>query len=78
MGGLLEGGGGWGWPKGMVAPPLKLLGGLAPPLPPPSSYAYGPRSDCSYNSSLIQATLPAIASAFAGGIPVFYEQTVPF
>ena len=35
MGGLLGG------PKGMLAPPLKLLGGgLAPP-GPPSSYAYG-------------------------------------
>ena len=30
MGGLLGGG-----PKGMLAPPLKLLGGLAPPLPTP-------------------------------------------
>ena len=29
----------WGGPKGMLAPPLKLLGGLAPP-GPPSSYAY--------------------------------------
>ena len=29
MGGLLGG------PKGMLAPPLKLLGGLAPPLPTP-------------------------------------------
>ena len=28
-----------GGPKGMLAPPLKLLGGLAPP-GPPSSYAY--------------------------------------
>ena len=36
VGGLLGGGGG---PKGMLAPPLKLLGGLAPP-GPPSSYAY--------------------------------------
>ena len=35
MGGLLGG------PKGMLAPPLKLLGGLVPPWPPPpSSYAY--------------------------------------
>ena len=38
VGGLLGG------PKGMLAPPLKLLGGggLAPPppWPPPSSYAY--------------------------------------
>ena len=30
VGGLLGGG-----PKGMLAPPLKLLGGLAPPLPTP-------------------------------------------
>ena len=33
----------WGGPKGMLAPPLKLLGGgPAPPPPPgpPSSYAY--------------------------------------
>ena len=32
----------WGGPKGMLAPPLKLLGGGAgPPCPPPpSSYAY--------------------------------------
>ena len=29
-----------GGPKGMLPPPLKLLGGLAPPWPPPSSYAY--------------------------------------
>ena len=36
------GGGGGGGPKGMLDPPLKLLGGLPPhPLPPPpSSYAY--------------------------------------
>ena len=40
MGGLLGGGG----PKGMLAPPLKLLGGgawplpLAPPLPTPMFY----------------------------------------
>ena len=34
MGGLLGG------PKGMLAPPLKLLGGAWPPLAPPSSYAY--------------------------------------
>ena len=33
MGGLLGG------PKGMLAPPLKLLGGPGPP-GPPSSYAY--------------------------------------
>ena len=33
MGGLLGG------PKGMLAPPLKLLGGPSPPWPP-SSYAY--------------------------------------
>ena len=33
VGGLLGG------PKGMLAPPLKLLGGLVPP-PPPTSYAY--------------------------------------
>ena len=39
VGGLLGGGGGGA--KGMLAPPLKLLGGLAPPWhPPPSSYAY--------------------------------------
>ena len=31
VGGLLGGGGG---AKGMLAPPLKLLGGLAPPGPP--------------------------------------------
>ena len=37
VGGLLGGGGGGG-AKGMLAPPLKLLGGLAPW--PPSSYAY--------------------------------------
>ena len=30
-----------GGPKGMLAPPLKLLGGgPGPPWPPPSSYAY--------------------------------------
>ena len=34
VGGLLGG------PKGMLAPPLKLLGGPGPP-GPPSSYAYG-------------------------------------
>ena len=34
MGGLLGG------PKGMLAPPLKLLGGPGPPPGPPSSYAY--------------------------------------
>ena len=35
VGGLLGG------PKGMLAPPLKLLGGPGPPPPgPPSSYAY--------------------------------------
>ena len=34
MGGLLGGGGGGGGPKGMLAPPLKCLGGL-PPWPPP-------------------------------------------
>ena len=28
-------GGGVGGAKGMLAPPLKLLGGLAPPCPPP-------------------------------------------
>ena len=41
MGGLLGGGGGGGGggPKGMLAPPLKLLGGPGPP-GPPSSYAY--------------------------------------
>ena len=34
-------GGLMGGPKGMLAPPLKLLGeGLAPLPPPPSSYAY--------------------------------------
>ena len=38
MGGLLGGGGG---AKGMLAPPLKLLGGgPGPPPCPPSSYAY--------------------------------------
>ena len=36
MGGLLGGGGGGGGgPKGMLAPPLKLLGGPGPPLAPP-------------------------------------------
>ena len=41
VGGLLwGGGGGGGGAKGMLAPPLKLLGGLAPQAPPPSSYAY--------------------------------------
>ena len=30
-----------GGPKGMLAPPLKLLGGPGPPWPP-SSYAYAP------------------------------------
>ena len=34
VGGLLGG------PKGMLPPPLKLLGGAWPPCPPPSSYAY--------------------------------------
>ena len=34
MGGFLGG------PKGMLAPPFKLLGGPGPPAPPPSSYAY--------------------------------------
>ena len=34
MGGLLGG------PKGMLVPPLKLLGGAWPPPGPPSSYAY--------------------------------------
>ena len=29
-----------GGPKGMLAPPLKLLGGPGPPPGPPSSYAY--------------------------------------
>ena len=33
-----------GGPKDMLAPPLKLLGGLAPP-GPPSSYAYGVRGN---------------------------------
>ena len=37
-GGWIIGGGGGGG-KGYVGPPLKLLGGLAPP-GPPSSYAY--------------------------------------
>ena len=37
--GRLLGGGGEGGAKGMF-PPLKLLGGLAPLTPPPSSYAY--------------------------------------
>ena len=40
----IEGKGGWiiGGPKGMLAPPTKLLGGggPGPPWPPPSSYAY--------------------------------------
>ena len=35
----LLGGGGGGGAKGMLAPPLKLLGGPGPPWPP-SSYAY--------------------------------------
>ena len=39
MGGLLGG------PKGMLAPPLKLLGGAGPPTPPPSSYAYAALTD---------------------------------
>ena len=47
MGGLLGGGGG---AKGMLAPPLKLLGGawppLAPPLPTPMFF-YKCRSICS-------------------------------
>ena len=36
------GGGGGGGAKGMLAPPLKLLGGLAPPLPT-SMNCLGPR-----------------------------------
>ena len=38
---LVQVGGLLGGPKGMLAPPLKLLGGPGPPCPPPpSSYAY--------------------------------------
>ena len=37
-----------GGPKGMLAPPLKLLGGPGPPPGPPSSYAYD-----RYNRGLI-------------------------
>ena len=38
VGGLLGGGG----PKGVLAPPLKLLGGLAPPLPTPMCITWIP------------------------------------
>ena len=54
MGGLLGGGG----PKGMLAPPLKLLGGLAPW--PPSSYAYDiatPNSECRRGSYYLSDTV---------------------
>ena len=43
--GLLGGGGA----KGMLAPPLKLLGGPCPP-PPPSSYAYDLLLYCLYTA----------------------------
>ena len=35
-----------GGAKGYVGPPLKLLGGLAPPAPPPSSCAYVMSKSC--------------------------------
>ena len=49
-------------PKGMLAPPLKLLGGgPGPPGPPPSSYAYAIRMKVAYkekplawNSSVVK------------------------
>ena len=56
------GGGGGGGAKGMLAPPLKLLGGLAPlaPLPPPSSYAFDiatPNSECRGSSYYLSDTV---------------------
>ena len=54
MGGLLGGGGG---AKGMLAPPLKLLGGG---LAPPSSYAYDiatPNSECRGSSYYLSDTV---------------------
>ena len=56
MGGLLWGGGA----KGMLAPPLKLLGGPGPPGPPPSSYAYDiatPNSECRGSSYYLSDTV---------------------
>ena len=60
MGGLLGGGGA----KGMLPPPLKLLGGAWPPWPPwpppPSSYAYDiatPNSECRGSSYYLSDTV---------------------
>ena len=60
----IEGKGGWiigGGAKGMLVPPLKLLGGRpGPPAPPPSSYAYDiatPNSECRGSSYYLSDTV---------------------
>ena len=58
MGGLLGGGGGGA--KGMLVPPLKLLGGRPGPPAPPSSYAYDiatPNSECRGSSYYLSDTV---------------------
>ena len=64
----------WGGAKGMLAPPLKLLGGPGPPWPP-SSYAYTLSDElhtaANRNSSLVQHLYQGQLGTFSGDATFF-------
>ena len=65
VGGLLGG------PKGMLVPPLKLLGGGAAPPPPPSSYAYVINIKNATNFSTNELRFTAQATIISQGVKIF-------
>ena len=56
----------------MLAPPLKLFGGgLAPPAPPPSSYAYEPHTNFRFYAEVKCAQAQSCRLALVGYIKLF-------
>ena len=65
-------GGLFGGPKGMLAPPPKLLGGPGPPWPP-SSYAYvsGSNTDGSFTAVVSKSFLSPLKQNFIAGLQIW-------